>query len=496
MVRYFHAMFILCAFSTQVHAACQGSSPERTAANNSQAEVVACINAAVDGDTINVPAGSGSVTWSGFTLPNTKGLTLKGPGKTNLTVTLTGSMTLNCSANRPHRLSGFRFVGSSAEVVVVGTCSGFRIDNNEFNNPSENYIQVNAGIYLSGPLYGVIDNNTVIASVNRRILLYSGGIEWGKRTNWSEGSHLGSANNIYIEDNTLNFSTQANPGLGAVDANSGAAFVFRYNYVRNASMKSHPVCSSEGTANQSAYGNTFVSDSGVTSGYRSIHNQGSGEAVIFNNTFTATGSKSGSVIDVLHYRSADPSAVGCGLYPRCDGSSQNAAWDGNRSPTSTYYGYRCRYQPGSKAGPNGTSLLSPIYAWNNKWSDTGGRVDVQVSDPWSGQVAIHVQKNRDIYEAGSVNAQTSSTSPFNGTTGVGFGLLQYRPTTCTTNANESGGGVGYFATDVGSQGTLYRCSATNTWTTHYTPYSYPHPIRNQGDDPIMLSAPTNLRVYQ
>jgi hypothetical protein len=61
-------------------------------------------------------------------------------------------------------------------------------------------------------------------------------------------------------------------------------------------------------------------------------------------------------------------------------------------------------------------------------------------------------KNRDWFEAESNNAQTSPTSPFNGTSGVGFGTLANRPTTCSaglTDAPDAGnGGVGYFATDV------------------------------------------------
>ena len=61
-------------------------------------------------------------------------------------------------------------------------------------------------------------------------------------------------------------------------------------------------------------------------------------------------------------------------------------------------------------------------------------------------------------------------------TGMGFGTLANRPATCTTNALESGGGVGYFATDQGAQGTFHRCSATNTWTGWYVPYTYPHPL--------------------
>jgi hypothetical protein len=91
--------------------------------------------------------------------------------------------------------------------------------------------------------------------------------------------------------------------------------------------------------------------------------------------------------------------------------------------------------------------------------------------------------NRDWYdEPLNQAAQTSATSPFNGSSGAGHGILSRRPTTCTT-------GVVYLATDQGSwntsgngfgQGSFYKCTSTNTWNPLYTPYAYPHPLESNG----------------
>jgi len=88
--------------------------------------------------------------------------------------------------------------------------------------------------------------------------------------------------------------------------------------------------------------------------------------------------------------------------------------------------------------------------------------------------------------------------PFDGSTsgaaglGIGHGTLLRRPATCTTGPpapNGPGPGVGYWANDQGtwntspntfpdgsSDGQLYLCTATNTWTLNYTPFTYPHPL--------------------
>jgi hypothetical protein len=84
---------------------------------------------------------------------------------------------------------------------------------------------------------------------------------------------------------------------------------------------------------------------------------------------------------------------------------------------------------------------------------------------------------------------------FNGAGGVGCGTPSNLPASCTI-------GSGYWATQqsctnvegmVGAKpatpisGTLYKCTATNTWTPYFTPYPYPHPMAGP-------SAPRNLRI--
>ncbi len=120
------------------------------------------------------------------------------------------------------------------------------------------------------------------------------------------------------------------------------------------------------------------------------------------------------------------------------------------------------------------------------YDDPGGSPD------YSNQQIV---QDREYYNAVSINAQASSTAPFNGTTGMGFGVLANRPATCTTSTEAAFGGaagVGYFATDQGSQGTLYTCSATNTWSAYYTPYTYPHPLATGGTTGTPPNPPTGL----
>jgi hypothetical protein len=130
--------------------------------------------------------------------------------------------------------------------------------------------------------------------------------------------------------------------------------------------------------------------------------------------------------------------------------------------------------------------LDPIY----EWMDTATNLNNGVAASDTGRTIA----NRDWYnESLGQAAQTSPTSPFDGTSGDGHGTLANRPTTCTPR-------VGYWATDQGNwnqsgnafgQGELFVCTATNTWTLYYTPYTYPHPLTQ---DPPTVNPPTNLQA--
>ena len=118
--------------------------------------------------------------------------------------------------------------------------------------------------------------------------------------------------------------------------------------------------------------------------------------------------------------------------------------------------------------------ITVISAWDtNPTSGTRYRIEDDSCDA--------VAKNSEFW---------NYDSSFDGTTGIGIGLYAAMPATCTT-------GVGYWATDKGgnwntingtaNDGCLYKCTATNTWTLYYTPYTYPHPLRR-------LSSPQNLQI--
>lgn len=132
------------------------------------------------------------------------------------------------------------------------------------------------------------------------------------------------------------------------------------------------------------------------------------------------------------------------------------------------------YLSGSTPSPTGwvNEPLDPIY----QWGDTASGASIY--NPGYSSDTGKLIPNRDFYPQAS-GPQTSATSPFNGTSGTGWGVTAYLPSTCTKS-------VAYWDT---TNGWLDKCTATNTWTTDaYKPYAYPHPLIT-GSTP---NPPTNL----
>jgi hypothetical protein len=452
------------------------------AASCSSADVQGAVNAATSRDRVLVPAGACAYT-SAVNIPNGKHITIQGAG-INITTISAGRevrvFVLNGSATR---ITGFTF--NQGQVLIGGDdttpVQDWRIDHNRFigdNTDGYNAVVINCPFAVSPKgtfCRGVVDHNNFEAG--GQVVTFGYAAPSALHAAWSLPTNLGGADTVFIEDNT--FGGPAGQTFQPVDTNYAGRFVFRFNSLAEVAVHVHSLQQWRGSRAWEVYKNR-VTGAGWTAGLIR-----GGVGVAWGNQYDPT--RGPWVLD--NVRSFDAAGRD---YGACDGTSTA---DGD-SPGRQ--GYLCRDQIGSgrdvclsnpsnnDAGATGwcAQAHEPSYFWLNRSGSSVTAIDTS----GRGLSTAHVLNDRDYY---------NEAASFSGTSGVGSGARANRPANCTE-------GVGYWVTDEGSwnttlpantSGRLYKCTAANTWTLYYTPYTYPHPLQGAAvNPPTAPSAPTNLTV--
>jgi hypothetical protein len=507
-----------------------------TAASCKQSDVNAVINGpthtAVNGDTIIIPTTGSPCTWtSGITISGV-GIDITGTGTPNTGGGTVGagtpSTTLIDNASAPlftftgltsgetakvelltMSASGAGSFSIPAAITFLGTCTtgspycaSVRVDNLTFTTGTWESALL-YGFVAVDDVFGVIDHNTaneatgagtpVMMSVNYSA--WQGVGEWGDNS-FASADSFGTAQAMYLENNSIAGvrGSDVPGGLGSDTNWGGGRYVCRFNSFDNMAAG---ICPGHGTAwtgrprgqrQVEVYYNNMTVGNGSCTGMTNLLG---GTARFLSNSVSDAGAGCQEFVGMDIPRFEKNS----GPWNSCDGTQP---WD--QSPWSSTTA--CLDQPGSRAGllystddpptmasSPGTACSTAGQCWLNPMLDpvyeagdvmTAGSLGSPITIVSSG-ASTRVLANRDYYAEVSQSVQTSATSPFNGTTGTGYGTLALRPTTCTPY-------VGYWAIDQGTwntynssqEGELFICTATNAWTMGYEPYTYPHPLTAGG----------------
>lgn len=437
MFRLFNLFAVLCFLSAEAPAATIAAS------SCSSANVQTAINSASAGDTVTLP-GPCSATWSStVSIPSSKGITLDGKGAAiarSSALTNAGAIEVQTHATAGTRITNFAFTGEdsgSNEIFIdidtseFSNDARFRVDHCTFTSDSVVHVRVH------GRGYGLIDHSTFNWSGNNEVI-QNFGFGAGDTTGWTLDVTPGSPDALYIEDNTFTNSRTPYFTGGKTAAFYGAKTVHRFNHIYSAEIDQHGTAGSVGARWWESYHNDFH----VIGAIDKWHQIRGGTGMIWGDSTPACGSGC-----TLSFWEEDPG------YP--------AAYQVGRG--------KCIASP-CTSGAN--QLLDPAYVWLRSPNEP-----LDITETTANQIVA----NRDYYIQGTT---------FNGTSGVGVGPVASRPATCTPF-------VGYWATDEGEwwasnpgpDGRFYKCTATNTWTLYYTPYTYPHPLITGA-----LPPPGNLRV--
>jgi len=245
---------------------CAAWGDTHAAASAAYDDVNTAIGLSETGDTVTVPAGDAEWTAANKVTAD-KAITLKGAGigSTNITLSGAGALTVTAGAS----VTGFTFLLPDTYGQYASfSGAGFRFTGNLWTASGE---QHKGQLYVN-QVYGLIDNNTFEkgASTNEMIFVR------GPQDSWTTDDSIGTANNVFIENNTFS-------GSGYPSFNSNARVVFRYNTITgNIKVDAHGKCTNSpnrGVRHYEIYNNLWTY---VTQNQRMMEIRG-GTGRIFNN---------------------------------------------------------------------------------------------------------------------------------------------------------------------------------------------------------------------
>jgi hypothetical protein len=482
------------------------------AASCAEADVQTAVDSAEAGDTVLIPAGTCSWTtalvWTApanVTLAGS-GSAVQGGGDTTVITDNYASgnplMNITVASTGTFRLAGLTVQGGSGSlkesgIIKINGPGTVRLDHLHVDMTSYSPHVVSKMLWIGGGIRGVV-HNSIFDQYGLTWMHIVNGTDANGDIEWSTATAFGTNDFFFIEDNEINGTTGgATYDSALTDCVSGGKFVARFNtMVASVISQTHPTGHSPGDDRgcraHEAYANLVTSPLTANPNFAMDYNNsgagltwGNSIDQVYKNIFYFNNCRTDSVI--CSYGQNTPPA-GWGY---CNGTS---VWDTNGSPNvcidqpgrgqgdllvgSYLTSNRLNDATGTQTWPN--QALEPIY----EWSTTGDIVAGWGGNWVSNLVPTMIAANRDYYlHHGNTGCDAGAGSC---TTGVGVGTLANRPSNCTT-------GVAYFATDQGSwnttstntygvqrsgaDGVLYKCTATNTWTSYYTPYTYPHALR-------------------
>jgi hypothetical protein len=389
--------------------------------NGSLANVQALHNAAKNGDTITLPAGTFSWTSQ---LNITKGITLQGqttisgagtatPSVNDLTIIKddtprTGAiLKATTSSSQSFRLTGITFspgasTASGARAVLLtggdSAATHARVDNCHFDALHQGRI-----IWTQGWVQGVADHNLLIALGHTQPFFISEGSYGGTSQingngSWADYPWYGTEKFFFIEDNTI-IRINSPIASSMIDTNPGGRWVARHNYIQNCLPSGHGTEGGPGGGNpqRGQRASEFYDNIVNMTVAWNAGGQRSGTSMWHDNTYTGHSSGTGYHCNLVNFRESAPRGISL-PWGMADGTSP---WDANDTEgNGTYVEGHAPHLFDSGTDNSSVHSNGVIHDSTKNWT----------TNQWVGYSIRNTNRNSPSYRLGSyVISNTSNT---------------------------------------------------------------------------------------